>query len=92
MVRKAPIVRRAFLGALGAIAFILGTTAIYPSTAAVYTSAPIMKTAEGGFAASSNAALTALKSTDFTSATRLGFYAAGDGPRVVYTSTNAPAR
>src|SRR3954451_7578714 len=36
-----------------------------------------------------NAALHALNSTGFVTVTRLGFYAPDDGPRIIYTPTNA---
>ena len=59
------------------------------STAAIDTTPPILKKAELGFAVSTNAALKDLKSTEFTSAWRMGFSASDDSPRVIYTSTNA---
>jgi hypothetical protein len=59
------------------------------STAAIHPTPPILKRAELGFAVSTNAALKNLKSTEFTTAWRLGFYASDDSPRVIFTSTSA---
>jgi hypothetical protein len=68
---------------------LFGVALALASTAAIYPSQPIFKKAELGFAVSTNAALKALKSTEFTSAWRTGFYAYADSPRVVYQSTNS---
>ncbi|HEY4471396.1 MAG TPA: glycosyl hydrolase family 28-related protein, partial [Stellaceae bacterium] len=68
---------------------LFGAALALASTAAIYPAPPILKRAELGFAVSTNAALQNLKSTEFTSAWRMGYYGADDSPRMIYTSTSA---
>lgn len=89
MFQRKPLSYLMLKRSLFGLALVLAASSVPAASVPTSQPPPPLKIAELGLAVSTNAALKNLKSAEFTSAWRLGFYAADDSPRVVYKSTNS---